>query len=58
MQGMRVDMTVTMSAYRTCLPVVVTVSGISEQELPGTEFLDLEVPGLCNGGGGVAVGSE
>jgi len=58
MKGMRVDMTFSFSAAGTCLPVVVTVSGLSEQELPGTDFLDLEVPGLCIGGGGVSVSNE
>ena len=27
------------------------VRGLSEQELPGTDYLELEVPGMCIGGG-------
>jgi len=38
-----------MSAYGTALPAVITVSGLSEQELPGTEFLVLEVLGFVSG---------
>ena len=51
MKGMRVCMTFAFSAVGTCMPVVVCVSGLSENELPGTDFLVLEVPGLCIGGG-------
>ena len=53
MRGMRVDMTFTMSAVGTCLPMVLTVSGLTEHELPGTDFMCVEVPGLCIGGNGI-----
>ena len=42
--GIRVSMTFAFSVAGTCLPLVVCVSGLSEQELPGTDFPDLEVP--------------
>ena len=51
MKGMRVNMTFAFSGAGTCLPIVVCVSGLSDAELPGTDFLHLEVPGLCIGGG-------
>ena len=44
-------MTFAFSAAGTCLLLVVYVSGVSEQELPRTDFLELEVPGMCIGGG-------
>ena len=49
--GVRVSMTVATSAGGTAAPIVVCVSGLTERELPGTEFLVLEIPGLCIGGG-------
>ncbi len=51
MKGMRVCMTFAFSAAGTCLPAVVCVSGLTEHELPVTDFLHLEVPGFCIGGG-------
>ena len=57
MNGLRIKMTFTFSALGTCAPLFVTVSGLSERELPGkNDFLHVEVPGLCIGGGGVNVG--
>ena len=51
MKGMRVNMTFAFSGAGTALEIVVCVCGLTEGELPGTDFLHLEVPGLCIGGG-------
>ena len=51
MKGMRVNMTFAFLGAGKCLPVVVCVSGLTESELPGTSFLEVEVPGLCIDGG-------
>ena len=51
MKGMIVNMTFVFSGAGTCSPVVVCVSGLTESEIPRTKFLDLEIPGLCIGGG-------
>ena len=48
---MRVNTIFSFLATETCLPIVVCVSSLTEHELPGTNFLTLEVPGLCIGGG-------
>ena len=58
MSGMRVKLTFTFSAAGTCLPLVVTVAGLSDRELPGDDFVHVEVPGLCVGGGGVNVKNQ
>ena len=52
-KSMQVSMTFAFSAAGTCLPVAVCVSGLTEHERPGTEFLILGVPGLCIGGSNV-----
>ena len=51
LKGIGVNMTFGFSAAGTVLPIVVCVSGLSEAELPGTDFLDLEIQGFCVGGG-------
>ena len=51
MKGMRVALTCGFSGAGTSMPIVACVSGLSEHELPGTEFLVLEIPGFCIGGG-------
>ena len=59
MSGMRVKLTFTFSAAGTCFPLVVTVTGLTDRELPnGEDFVHVEVPGLCIGGGGVTVGNQ
>ncbi|KAL7498904.1 hypothetical protein ACHAWT_008594 [Skeletonema menzelii] len=58
MNGMRVKLTFTFSAAGMCAPLFVTVSGLSEEEMPNKPFLHMKVPGLCIGGGGVTVGNE
>ena len=45
------NMTFSFSAAGTALDIVVCVAGLSDAELPGTDFLVLEVPGLRVGGG-------
>ena len=50
-KGIRVSMTFAFSAAGTCLPSVVCVSGLSKQELLGTDFLELEVLWMYIGGG-------
>ena len=40
-----------------CFPVTVTVSGLTKKEMPPVEdFIHVEIPGLCIGGGDVGVG--
>ncbi len=47
MSGMQVKLTFTFSAMGTCLPLVCTVSGLTEKEMPtGQEFIHVNVPGL------------
>ncbi len=55
MNGMRVKLTFTFSAAGMCAPLFVTVSGLSEEEMPNKPFLHMKVPGLCIGGGGTTV---
>eukprot|EP00985_Skeletonema_marinoi_P025838 scaffold19360_cov223-Skeletonema_marinoi.AAC.1 len=47
MNGMRVKLTFTFSAAGMCAPLFVTVSGLSEDEMPNKPFLHMRVPGLC-----------
>ena len=58
MRGMRVDITFTFLAHGTYFPIRLTVSGLTKDKLPGTDFLVLEVPGLCIGSRGVSVGNK
>lgn len=51
-KGMRVKLTFTFSALGTCLPIVATVAGLTEQEMPDTDFKVVKIPDLCIGGGG------
>ncbi len=59
MSGMHVKLMFTFSAMGTCFPLVWTVTGLTEQEMPtGEEFLHVRVPGLCIGGGGVNINNQ
>jgi hypothetical protein len=58
MSSMQVKLTFTFTAMGHCFPLVVTVSGLTEQELSGQDFVHIEIPGLCIGGGGVVVDSN
>jgi len=59
MSGMRVKITFTFSAMGTCMPLVCTVIGLTEREMPtGEEFIHVKVPGLCIGGGGVNINNQ
>ena len=51
-KGMRVKLTFTFSALGTCLPLVATVTGLTEHEMPDTDFKVVKIPDLCIGGGG------
>ncbi len=56
MSGMQVKITFTFSAIGTCFPLVRTINGLTEREMPtGLEFIHVKVPGLCIGGGGVNI---
>ncbi len=55
---MQVKLTFTFTAMGNCFPLVVTVTGLTEQELSGHDFVHVEIPGLCIGGGGVSVDSN
>ena len=58
MSGMRVKLTFTSTAMGNCFPLVVTVTGLTEWEMNGKDFVHIEIPGLCIGGGGVSVDSS
>ena len=47
MNGLRVRLTFTFTAFRTMAPIMITVSGLDEHELPGTDFAFVEIQGLC-----------
>jgi hypothetical protein len=56
MSGMQVKLTFTSPAMGTCFLLVCTITGLIEREMPtGQEFIHVEVPGLCFGGGGVNI---
>ncbi len=55
MSGMRVKLTFTFMAMGNYFPLVVTVTGLTEWEMSGQDFVHGEIPGLCIGGGGVNV---
>ncbi len=44
MSGMRVKLTFTFTAMGNCFPLVVTVTGLTEQELSGQDFVHIEIP--------------
>jgi hypothetical protein len=58
MSGMRVKLTFTFTAMGNCFPLVVTVTGLTEWDMSGKDFVHVEIPGLCIGGGGVSVNSS
>ncbi len=59
MSGMHVKLTFTFSAMGTCFPLVCTVTGLTEREMPtGKEFIHVKVPGLCIGGSGVNINNQ
>jgi hypothetical protein len=59
MSGMCVKLTFTFSAMGTCFPLVCTVSGLTEREMPTKkEFIHVTVPGLCIGGGGININNQ
>ena len=57
MSGVRVKLAFTITAMGNCFPLVVTVTGLTEWEMSGKDFVHVEIPGLCIGGGGVHVDS-
>ncbi len=50
-------LTFTFTTMGNCFPLVVTVAGLTEQEMSGQDFVHVEILGLCIQGGGVSVGS-
>ena len=58
MKELRVKLTFTFTAMGNCFPLVVTVVGLMEKEMPRKDFVHVEIPGLCIGGGGVSVDSN
>jgi hypothetical protein len=56
--GMRVKLTFTFTAMGYCFSLAVTVAGLTEKEMPGKDFVHVQIPGLCIGGGGVSVDSN
>jgi hypothetical protein len=55
---MQVKLTITSTAMGNCFPLVVTVVGLTENKMPGLDFVHVQIPGLCIGGGGVSVDSN
>ncbi len=55
MSWTRVKLTFTFTAMGYCFPIVVTVMGLTEWEMPGKDFVNVKIPGLCIGGEGVSV---
>ncbi len=53
MNGLQVKLTYTFTVMGNCFPLVVTVAGLIEKEMPGKDFVHVQIPGLCIGGGGV-----
>ena len=58
MNGMRVKLTFTFTAMGNCFPLVVTVTGLTKWKMSGKDFVHVEIPGLCIGGGGVSIDSS
>ena len=59
MSGMRVKLTFTFSSMGIYFPLGCTVSGLTDREMPtGKEFIQVKVPGLCIGGGGVNINNQ
>jgi hypothetical protein len=59
MSGMRIKLTFIFCAMGTCFPLVCTVIGLTEREMPtGKEFIHVTAPGLCIGGGGVNINNQ
>jgi hypothetical protein len=59
MSGMRAKLTFTFSAMGTCFPLVCTVTGLTEREMPtGKEFIHVKVPDLCIVGSGVNINNQ
>ena len=50
MSGMRVKLTFTFTAMGNCFPLVVTVTGLTEWEMNGKDFVHIEIPGLARSG--------
>jgi hypothetical protein len=55
MNGLQVKLTFTFTAMGNCFLLVVTVAGLIEKEMPREDFVYVQIPGLCNGGGGISV---
>ena len=58
MNGMRVKLTFTFTAMGNCFPLVVTVMGLTKSKMSGKDFVHVEIPGLCIGGGGMSIDSS
>ena len=57
MNGMRVKLTFSFTAGGNSFPVAVTVLDLTKKEMPpGEDFIHVEIPGMCIGGGDVGVG--
>jgi len=55
MNGIKVKLTFTFTTMGNRFPLVVTVTGLTKWEMFGKDFVHVEIPGLCIGGGGVRV---
>ena len=57
MSGMRVELRFTLTAMGS-FPLVVMVPRLTEWEMSVKDFVDIEIPVFCIGGGGVSVDSS
>jgi hypothetical protein len=55
MSRMRVKLNFTFTIMGNRFPLVVTMAGLTEWEMSRQDFVHVEIPGLCIGGGGVSV---
>jgi hypothetical protein len=44
--------------FTYCFPLAVTVARLTENKMPGEDFVHVQIPRLCIGGGGVSVDSN
>ncbi len=58
MNAMIVKLTWTLSGGGTCVPPLVTVTGLNDRGLPSGDMLVVRVAGLCIGGSGVGANQQ
>ena len=58
MNGMIVKLSWTLSGGGACAPLLVTVTGLNDRELPSGDMLVVQVAGLCIGGSRVGANQQ